>query len=76
MKLTNCMEKTEMETAKIKYRKQEWEVQSGMTVRAAIEKIGLDPYNVLALRDKKLINDQTILEPGDEIRLVNVISGG
>lgn len=65
-----------METAKIKYRKQEWEVQSGMTVRAAIEKIGLDPYNVLALRDKKLINDQTILEPGDEIRLVNVISGG
>jgi len=65
-----------METVKIKYRKQEWEVQSGMTVRAAIEKIGLDPYNVLALRDKKLINDQTILEPGDEIRLVNVISGG
>ena len=65
-----------METAKIKYRKQEWEVQSGMTVRAAIEKIGLDPCNVLALRDKKLINDQTILEPGDEIRLVNVISGG
>jgi len=31
---------------------------------------------VLALRDKKLINDQTIIEPGDEIRLVNVISGG
>lgn len=65
-----------METVKIKYRKKEWEVQSGMTVRAAIEKIGLDPYNVLALRNKKLINDQTILEPGDEIRLVNVISGG
>jgi sulfur carrier protein ThiS len=47
-----------------------------MTVRAAIEKVGLDPYNVLALREKKLINDQTILEPNDEIRLVNVVSGG
>jgi sulfur carrier protein ThiS len=63
-------------TAKIKYRKQEWEVASGMTVRAAIEKIGLDPYAVLALREKKLVNDQTILAPGDEIKLVNVISGG
>ncbi len=65
-----------MSTAKIKYRKQEWEVASGMTVRAAIEKIGLDPYAVLALREKKLVNDQTILAPGDEIKLVNVISGG
>ena len=63
-------------TAKIKYRKQEWEVNSSMTVRAAIEKVGLDPYSVLALRNKKLINDQTIIEPGDEIKLVNVISGG
>ena len=65
-----------METAKIVFREQEWEVKSGMTVRAAIEKIGLDPYAVLALRQKKLINDQTIIDPGDEIRLVNVISGG
>jgi sulfur carrier protein ThiS len=65
-----------MSTAKITYHKQEWEVNSGMTVRDAIVKIGLDPYAVLALREKKLVNDQTIIEPGDEIRLVNVISGG
>ncbi len=65
-----------MSKAKIKYRKQEWEVESGMTVRAAIEKVGLDPQAVLALREKKLVNDQTLLEPNDEIRLVNVISGG
>ncbi|OGO05411.1 MAG: hypothetical protein A2Y73_06315 [Chloroflexi bacterium RBG_13_56_8] len=65
-----------MQTATMRYREKEWEVDSGMTVRAAIEKAGLDPYDVLALKNKKLINDQTILEPGDEIRLVNVISGG
>ena len=65
-----------METAKIKYHKKEWEVKAGMTVRAAIEKAGMDPYAVLALRDKRLINDQTIIEADDEIRLVNVISGG
>jgi sulfur carrier protein ThiS len=65
-----------MDMVKIVFRDQEWEVKSGMTVRAALEKIGLDPYSVLALRQRKLINDQTILEPGDEIRLVNVVSGG
>ena len=65
-----------VETAEIKYRKRVWKVRSGMTVRAAIEKADLDPHSVLALRDKRLINDQTIIEPGDEIRLVNVISGG
>ncbi len=65
-----------MRTAKIKYRNKEWEVRSGMTIRAAVEKAGLDPYAVLALREKRLINDQTIIEPDDEIRLGNVISGG
>jgi len=65
-----------MSTAKITYRKDEWEVNRGMTIRDAMVKAGLDPYAVLALREKKLVNDQTILEPGDEIRLVNVISGG
>ena len=65
-----------MNTAKLRYRDKEWEVPSGMTVRAAIQKGGLDPFAVLALREKRLVNDQTILEPGDEIRLVNVISGG
>jgi len=65
-----------MATAKITYRKQEWEINSGTTVRDAVIKIGLDPYGVLALKDRKLINDQTIIQEGDEIRLVNVISGG
>ena len=32
-----------MDMAKIVFRDQEWEVKSGMTVRAALEKIGLDP---------------------------------
>jgi len=62
--------------AKMIFHGQEWEVCAGRTIREAIEKVGLDPYEVLALKGKKLVNDQTIIEPGDEIRLVNVISGG
>ena len=65
-----------MDSAKITYHDQEWQVESGITVRAAVEKLELNPYDVLALRQRKLINDRTIIEPGDEIKLVNVISGG
>ena len=65
-----------MSKALLRYRKQEWQVNAGMTIRAAIEHAGLDPHSVLALREKRLVNDQTIIEPDDEIRLVNVVSGG
>lgn len=63
-------------TATLKYHDQEWTINSGMTIRDAIVKVGLDPQSVLAIRNKKLINHQTTIEPADEILLVNVISGG
>ncbi|MEA3408308.1 MAG: MoaD/ThiS family protein [Chloroflexota bacterium] len=62
--------------AKIRYREKEWEVEDGITVRDAIMEIGMKPHSVLALRDKRLIKGQTVVEPGDEIILVNIISGG
>lgn len=65
-----------MPSAKIRYQKREWQVPSGTTVRVAIESLGLDPQAVLALRNKKVIQDNTLIEPGDEIKLVNMISGG
>jgi len=65
-----------MEDATITYHDQEWQVESGITVRTAVEKLELDPYSVLALRARKLINDRTLIEPGDEIKLVNVVAGG
>ena len=65
-----------VEMAKIRYREKEWEVEHGITVRDAIRETGMDIHSVLALRDKKLIKGQTVVEPGDEIRLVNIVSGG
>ena len=61
---------------KIKYRKQEWELDGKFTLRRAIEALGLNPQAVLAVRDGELITEDTRLQPGDEIRLVAVISGG
>jgi sulfur carrier protein ThiS len=67
---------TQAEAATIRYHDQTWQVDSGMTIHKAIEHVGLDPLSVLAIRGKKLTNNQTVVEPADEIRLVDVISGG
>jgi len=61
---------------KLIYRDQEWELKGGMTARAAIKKVGLDPEAVLVVRDGELITDDTILREEDEVRLIAVISGG
>ena len=71
------LEVNRMEYATITYLDQQFQVESGITIRVALEeKLNMDPYAVLALRERKLINDRTMIEPGDEITLVNVINGG
>ena len=61
---------------KIKFRKEEFEVKHGMTVRHALEKIEILPDTVLITRDGELLTDDEILQDGDEVRLIAVISGG
>ena len=61
---------------KLKYRQQEWELEGKYSVRQAIEKVGLSPEAVLAVREGELITEDMRLNDGDEVRLVAVISGG
>ena len=58
------------------YRDKTWEVRPGSTVRHIIEQAGLNPESILAVRDGKLINDATLIQDGDTIKLVSVVSGG
>jgi sulfur carrier protein ThiS len=60
----------------ITYREKTWEVKPGSTVRHIIEKAGLNPESILAVRDGKLISDATLTRDGDVIKLVAVVSGG
>jgi sulfur carrier protein len=62
--------------AKLKLRDDEYEVRSGMTVRAAMQKVGIQPESVIPTRNGDLITEDEILKDGDQIRLVAVISGG
>jgi sulfur carrier protein ThiS len=61
---------------KVLFRNKEWELPHGMTVRAAMLKVGLKPEAVLPLRAGKLINDDTIIQDGETITLISVVSGG
>lgn len=65
-----------MATVTIKYRNKEYTVNTGMTVRDAIKKIGLQPESVLVVSDGKLITDDTIIREGMQLKLVAVVSGG
>ena len=58
------------------YRDKTWQVTPGSTIRHIVEKAGINPESVLALREGKLVNDATLTRDGDTIRLVAVVSGG
>jgi sulfur carrier protein ThiS len=61
---------------KIRYRDKEWELEGPLTVRRAIEEVGLSSESLLAVRDGKVVTDDTMLDEDDEIKLLAVISGG
>jgi sulfur carrier protein ThiS len=61
---------------KLILREEEYEVRPGMDLLAALEKCGILSESVIATRDAELILDDEILEDGDVINLVAVISGG
>jgi sulfur carrier protein ThiS len=58
------------------YRDRSWDLKPGSTVRHIIQQVGLNPESVLAVRNGRLINDATLTEAGDTIKLVAVVSGG
>ena len=53
-----------------------YEVKPGMSLLHALKKINILPESVIAVRDGEMITDDEILRPGDEVKLVAVISGG
>jgi sulfur carrier protein ThiS len=63
-------------SAQLKLRSKIFEVNSGMTIRDALIKIGVAPESVLPTRHGELLTEDEKLQEGDQIRLVAVISGG
>ncbi len=63
-------------TATLTLRKREYTVKHGMTIRAALQLLSIEPDSVLPTRQGELLTDDEILRENDVIKLVPVISGG
>jgi sulfur carrier protein ThiS len=63
-------------TAKLILRDKEYQVKAGITVRRALEVIGVSRESVRITREGTLITEDEFLKEGDTIKLVSVISGG
>ena len=61
---------------KLILRDHEYFVNPGMTLHKSLGKIGLQPEALLATRDGEMITGDEILNDGEVIRLIAVISGG
>ncbi len=51
-------------------------VPSGITIRQALVMIGVDPQSILPTHEGELVSEDELLQEGDVIKLVAVISGG
>mgnify|MGYP001285066448 CR=1 FL=1 len=63
-------------SVKLTLRDKEFIVKPGMTLRDSLSKIDVLPEAVLATRQGEMITEDEILQDGDEIKLIAVISGG
>ncbi|MDR3568902.1 MAG: hypothetical protein P4L43_12815 [Syntrophobacteraceae bacterium] len=61
---------------KIFFRESEFESPGKITIRELIKGLGLNPQSVLAVKEGKLVSNETRLGTEGEIKLVSVISGG
>ena len=60
----------------VTYQQQTWHVPGPIVVRDLIERVGLTPATVLAVRQGQLVLDSVMLDDDEEIRLIAVIVGG
>ena len=63
-------------TVKILLRDKGYDLKPGMALRDCLLKLDINPESVLAVRAGQMITDEEILNDGDVVKLVAVISGG
>jgi sulfur carrier protein ThiS len=60
----------------LKRKEQVYTVEAGVTLEQALRELGILPETVLAVREGKIVPLSHRLADGEELELVDVISGG
>ena len=63
-------------TVKLILRDKEYEVKPGMTLLDSLKKINVLSESVIATSESEMTLDDEILQDGDVVKLIAVISGG
>ena len=61
---------------KIRFRKKEYHIEGNTQLGKALKRLNINNLSILAVRGKNLITEDEILQDGEEIELIEVISGG
>jgi len=62
---------------KVLYRGKEYEFpEKRLKAKELIRKLGLSPLSSLVIKNGEVISEEDYVEEGDEVRVVNAISGG
>lgn len=61
---------------KLVLRDKEYEVNAGTNLISALKKCSIVPESVIATRDGEMIVEDEVLNEGEVIKLIAVISGG
>ena len=61
---------------KVRYGDKEFEFHKRMPARKLLEQLNILPETVVVTKNEEIVTEDEMLEVGDEIELVRVISGG
>jgi sulfur carrier protein ThiS len=61
---------------KLVYLGKEWELAGSLTLGQALEQAGLRIENLIAVRDGKILKEDTVLDADDRVDLMDIMGGG
>lgn len=62
---------------KVLYRGKEYEFpERRLKAKELLQKMGLSPLSSLVVKNGEVISEEDFVEEGDEVRVINAISGG
>lgn len=64
------------DTIKVRYRDKTFEYSGHISASELLTEMGINRESVLVTKNGEVITEDEILKPGDEVLIINVISGG
>ena len=61
---------------KVRYRDEELEFRESMSVNKLLKKLSLRKNEVVVIKNDTIVTEDEMLRPGDDVRIIDTVSGG